>query len=120
MPDVYDHKMSDLEYQKFTLKQTTELQEQEAEKQRDEKAGFVEKTNEDVGIGELVEDDFELMGADDEDNFLDTDDDSISLTGRKSGLSGEEEAEFQTNVSFSGGYVPNTDLSRVDKGQGNP
>ena len=49
-----------------------------------------------MGIGELVEDDFELMGADDEDNFLmdDTDDDSVSLTGRKSGLSGEEEAEF--------------------------
>ena len=74
----------------------------------------------DIGIGELVEDDFELMGADDEDNYDDdTDDDSISLTGRKSGGE-EEEAEFQTNVSFSGGYVPNTDLSRVDKGQGNP
>jgi len=29
-------------------------------------------------------------------------------------------AEFDLNISFSGGYVPNTDLSRVDKGQGNP
>ncbi len=28
--------------------------------------------------------------------------------------------EFNLNVSFTGGYVPNTDLSRVDKGQGNP
>ena len=45
-------------------------------------------------------------------------DDSLSLTGKKS--IEEEEAEFETNVSFSGGYVPNTDLSRVDKGQGNP
>ena len=51
--------------------------------------------------------------------MMDTDEDSISLTGRKSNLS-DEEQEFQTNVSFSGGYVPNTDLSRVDKGQGNP
>ena len=25
MPDEYNHKMSDLEYQKFTLKQTNEL-----------------------------------------------------------------------------------------------
>ena len=51
--------------------------------------------------------------------MADTDDDSISLTGKKSQNS-DDEAEFQTNVSFSGGYVPNTDLSRVDKGQGNP
>ena len=51
--------------------------------------------------------------------MMDTDEDSISLTGKKSNLS-DEEQEFQTNVSFSGGYVPNTDLSRVDKGQGNP
>jgi hypothetical protein len=32
----------------------------------------------------------------------------------------EDTAEFDLNVSFSGGYVPNTDLTRVDKGQGNP
>lgn len=32
----------------------------------------------------------------------------------------EDTAEFDLNISFSGGYVPNTDLSRVDKGQGNP
>ena len=28
----------------------------------------------------------------------------------------EMEPEFDLNISFSGGYVPNTDLSRVDKG----
>lgn len=28
----------------------------------------------------------------------------------------EDAAEFDLNISFSGGYVPNTDLSRVDKG----
>lgn len=32
----------------------------------------------------------------------------------------EEEPECELNLSFSGGYVPNTDLSRVDKGLGNP
>ena len=26
------------------------------------------------------------------------------------------EEEFNLNVSFTGGYVPNTDLTRVDKG----
>lgn len=31
-----------------------------------------------------------------------------------------DDAEFDLNISFSGGYVPNTDLIRVDKGQGNP
>ena len=32
----------------------------------------------------------------------------------------QDDAEFDLNISFSGGYVPNTDLIRVDKGQGNP
>ena len=32
----------------------------------------------------------------------------------------EKDEEFDLNISFSGGYVPNTDLIRVDKGQGNP
>lgn len=31
-----------------------------------------------------------------------------------------KEEEFNLNLSFTGGYVPNTDLTRVDKGQGNP
>jgi hypothetical protein len=83
----------------------------------------VEKVDE-VGIGELVDDDSEYAYADDEDNvsleLAETDDDSASLTGRKSLKDSDDEQEFQTNVSFSGGYVPNTDLHRVDKGQGNP
>ena len=76
-----------------------------------------------MGIGELVDNDSEIADADEEDNvsfeMADTDESSVSLTGRKS-INSDDEAEFQTNVSFSGGYVPNTDLSRVDKGQGNP
>lgn len=53
---------------------------------------------------------------------------SLSLTAKReqSGLldgknkEEDEQVEFDLNISFSGGYVPNTDLSRVDKGQGNP
>jgi len=94
------------------------MAEQDAEKQAYVKAGLVDEVEE-VGIGELVDDDYELNAADDEDNvsleMADTDEDSISLTGKRS-YNSDDEQEFQTNVSFSGGYVPNTDLSRVDKG----
>lgn len=95
MPDDYNYKMSDLEFQKFTLKQQTQQQEDEEEKkQKEQKAGAFD-IDSDHGIGELVLDDVELMEADDEDNvsleFEDTDD-SISLTGKKSGS--EDEAEF--------------------------
>ena len=43
---------------------------------------------------------------------------SLSLTAKKDCLikDEDEQAEFDLNISFSGGYVPNTDLSRVDKG----
>jgi hypothetical protein len=52
---------------------------------------------------------------------LDSDSDSdssVSLSGDK----GDEfkDEEFNLNISFAGGYIPNTDLTRVDKGQGNP
>ena len=39
---------------------------------------------------------------------------------RPAGEQQDDAAEFDLNISFSGGYVPNTDLGRVDKGQGNP
>ncbi len=42
----------------------------------------------------------------------------MSLTGND--FEEESEEEFNLNTSFSGGYLANTDLSRVDKGQGNP
>ena len=42
----------------------------------------------------------------------------MSLSGENKDGAGED--EFNLNISFTGGYVPNTDLSRVDKGQGNP
>ena len=119
MPNDYDYKMSDLEFQKFQLKQQTQQQNEEKEAKEAKSATF--DLESDHGIGQLVPDDEELNEADDEDNVsldLISSDSSESLTGKKSAQ--EEEAEFETNVSFSGGYVPNTDLSRVDKGQGNP
>ena len=73
-------------------------------------------------MSDLADSDEDINGADCEDNISDdsdfSDQESLSLTGEKD--DGEAEEEFNLNVSFSGGYVPNTDLSRVDKGQGNP
>jgi hypothetical protein len=67
-----------------------------------------------------LDSDCELNGADREDNVtLDSgdSDDSLSFEG---GQGSEKEEEFNMNTSFTGGYLPNTDLARVDKGQGNP
>lgn len=70
-------------------------------------------------VYELAESDSDINAADEEDNTSSDsgDTDSVSLSGKKD--EGYED-EFNLNVSFSGGYVPNTDLTRVDKGQGNP
>jgi hypothetical protein len=54
--------------------------------------------------------------ADDEENTLDSgSESSYSLTGKDRNEESEAE-EFNLNCSFTGGYLPNTDLSRVDKG----
>lgn len=54
--------------------------------------------------------------ADNEANTLDSgSDSSFSLTGGGRNEESETE-EFNLNCSFTGGYLPNTDLSRVDKG----
>ena len=97
MPDEYNHKMSDLEFQKFNMKQQTELLEQEAEKEAFSKAGLIDR-GDDGGIGVLIDDDFEINAADDDDDYSfggsdDTGDDSLSLTGRERSNS-EEEQEF--------------------------
>lgn len=63
MPDEYNHKMSDLEHQKYQLLQSTELQEQEAEKQMNAKLGIIE-FDDDFGLGELALDDSEIAEAD--------------------------------------------------------
>lgn len=69
-------------------------------------------------MSELAESDPEINGGDREDNIsLDSlsDNESLSLDGNKNKDEIEED-EFNINISFSGGYIPNTDLSRVDKG----
>lgn len=60
--------------------------------------------------------------ADDEQDDLTLDsasESSLSLAGKDKDDSFEPD-EFNLNCSFTGGYLPNTDLGRVDKGQGNP
>ena len=72
-------------------------------------------------VSELAESDSELNEADREDNItLDSigSDDSASLGGDQDKGHGDD--DFVLNSSFTGGYVPNTDISRVDKGKGNP
>lgn len=54
-----------------------------------------------------------------EESSDDEDDSDLSLSFISENNRKKEE-EFNLNVSFTGGYVPNTDLGRVDKGQGNP
>jgi len=57
--------------------------------------------------------------GDDEDN-VDSDWSDTNSMSFDVGSSTSDQNEFNLNVSFSGGYMPNTDLSRVDKGMGNP
>jgi hypothetical protein len=73
-------------------------------------------------VSELADSDSDINAADDEDNTsLESAEDtesSVSLSGANKEVDMEE--EFNLNQSFTGGYLPNTDLTRVDKGQGNP
>jgi hypothetical protein len=48
-----------------------------------------------------------------EGNEAQTEEQSLSFTGDNHK---KKDDEFNLNVSFTGGYVPNTDLARVDKG----
>ena len=59
----------------------------------------------------MADDEFE------ENTFDSASDSSCSLTGKDHDQSSEPD-EFNLNCSFTGGYLPNTDLSRVDKGPG--
>lgn len=69
-------------------------------------------------ISDLAEDDDELNGGDREDNLsMESDssrESSVSLSGPLKRKVSED--EFNLNISFTGGYMPNTDLCRVDKG----
>ena len=70
-------------------------------------------------MSELAESDLELNGADCEDNVTLEENESEKSRSLVDVEESHEE-EFNLNVSFTGGYMPNTDFTRVDKGQGNP
>jgi len=98
MEDNYAPKMTDLEFQKLQLKQQQE---------------FVSPPFEDCNICVLAREND--SDGDCEDNLTNDDEShnrSLSFGSTKSG----NEEEFNLNCSFTGGYMPNTDLSRVDKG----
>ena len=101
MKDDYNPKVSDLEFQKTSLKR----------QQQDETDA--------VDICQLVQTDDELNQGDYEDN-LDSDWSEANSMSFEAQSTTSDQDEFNLNVSFSGGYMPNTDLSRVDKSTGNP
>ena len=129
MPDDYNYKMSDLEYKKFKLKQSVEggnleflLDEYKGKKKPGQAELFVGERRFECNVSELAESDYDVNGGDNEDNITLNSDDlrdkSMSLGGDEDKNEGND--EFNLNLSLTGGYVPNTDLTRVDKGQGNP
>jgi hypothetical protein len=147
MPDDYQFKMDDLEYKKYKFKQTFQgidneflsgpsqspdkkKTKRQADYQEYHPGSRVFPSN----ISDLADSDSDINGGDCEDNISssssndkeesvtsdeDGDDDtcSASFVSENNRLAPDE---FNLNVSFTGGYVPNTDLSRVDKGLGNP
>jgi hypothetical protein len=103
MPDEYDYRMSEQEWHEYSsAKQAREVQERQE--------GEADTTP----LEQLAESNDEANYADDEDNVtLDSEESDYSE------LSGED-SEDNLNGSFTGGYVANRDINRVDKGQGNP
>lgn len=129
MEDNYQTRMSDLEFQKFYLK---------CDQGASDGPWWIQGTAfDDVDICKLAPEDLfhgdceDNVSSSDCDDSLNSDCDDLVVGGNQkrrrspslslgSTKSGENEEEFNLNVSFSGGYLPNTDLSRVDKGAGNP
>ncbi len=66
-------------------------------------------------MSDLADSDSDINGGDREDNVsLDSNSDKSGSFILDTGKDVDE--EFNLNISFTGGYVPNTDLTRVDKG----
>jgi hypothetical protein len=147
MADDYNFKMDDLEYKKYKLKQT--FQGIENDFLSGERNAAMGKTKRQAdyqeycpgartfegNISDLADSDSDINGGDCEDNVSlssleekSSKDDATSESSSSDDLSASftsdsknrVDEEFNLNVSFTGGYVPNTDLTRVDKGQGNP
>ena len=104
MPDEYDYRMNEMEYQDFIARRSL-IQD----------GNINGSKNILTPLEELAESDEELNYACSEDNVtLDEESDRDSSQGSDS------EDEQNLNGSFTGGYVPNRDIHRVDKGAGNP
>ena len=136
MPAEYNVRMTDFEYKKYQMKQTindTHDDRYDPTVAAGSPAGknrAMEKPNAKMNqmkLSDLADSDRELDDGDVEDNVsLDSDDSGClndSLTGPPGAMKDsdeKDEEEFNLNISFAGGYMPNTDLTRVDKGAGNP
>lgn len=125
MPDDYTYRMSDLDFKKFKLRQTVEavnddFMTKDPSKQQQKKSNYQDYQSKqfDCNVSDLIESDAEINGGDKEDNVTLDSGSEKSLSFRVDDGK-ESDEEFNLNVSFTGGYVPNTDLTRVDKGQGN-
>lgn len=148
MPDDYNFKMDDLEFKKYKFKQTfqgidndflsgdRQASKAPSKRQADYQDYFPGARNFEGNISDLADSDSDVNAGDLEDNVSSTSEDEESSKKQKEYSSSDDsddlsasftsdsrakrDEEFNLNVSFTGGYVPNTDLTRVDKGQGNP
>ena len=97
MPDEFDYRMSERDWQEFAQ---SRLQE---EKDIPSESPF-------TPLEELATSDIDLNEADIEDNI------SFESSSEESINSGDDSDQEDLNGSFRGGYVPNRDINRVDKG----
>jgi hypothetical protein len=87
MPDQYSFKMTDLEYKKYQLRSTIEtVKDSDLQKSKPQSKFSSDPRSlfSDFNVGDLVESDSEINGADREDNLeleSDSDSESISLSG---------------------------------------
>ena len=135
MPDNYNYKMNDLEYKKYKLSQTFEgISEDFLEGDRQPKQSIRQSDYQEYcpgarqfenNVSDLADSDLDVNGGDQEDNVSSSapskGEFSSACSSRSLSFTSEadyprQDEQFNLNVSFTGGYVPNTDLSRVDKG----
>ena len=133
MSDNYDYKMNEIEFKKYKFKQTFEGVNNEF-LQGDRNSSSLPKKQDhyqdfcpgarvfNCKVSELESSDESINGGDCEDNISDLSSMDSSTESERSLTNGKDQLadEYTLNHSFTGGYVPNQDLVRVDKGQGNP
>jgi serine/threonine protein kinase len=100
----FDYKMTELEFRKMDLMKKI---------QGDERS-----LSRSSNVSELKESDAEVNGGDLEDNLPSTKANSkeVYVSESDDSVQSSEDDGLELNTSFNGGYVPNTDLSRIDRG----